>query len=110
DARVDQRCGLVDGRGIVIEQSFRMGHQHVGGEAAVDGDAEKALLDAEVLVAIGAVAALAAADPGEYRLLLSDQRPGGIGTYFVDDTSDFVPERKRQRHAARGVEPLAAAE
>ena len=82
----------------------------MGGKAAVDGDAEEALLDAEVLVAIGAVAALAAADPGEYRLLLSDQLLRGIGTDFIDDAGDLVAERERQRHAARGVEPLAAAQ
>ncbi len=82
----------------------------MGGKAAIDGDAEEALLDAEVLVAIGAVAALAAADPGEYRLLLSDQLLRGIGTDFIDDAGDLVAERERQRHAARGVEPLAAAQ
>jgi hypothetical protein len=45
----------------------------MGGEAAVDGDAEKALLDAEIFVAVGAIAALAAADPRKHRLLLPDQ-------------------------------------
>ena len=82
----------------------------MAGEAAVDGDAEEALLDAEVFIAIGAVAALAAADPGEYRLLLSDQVLRSIGTDFVDDAGDLVSQRERQRHAARGVELLAAAE
>ena len=82
----------------------------MAGKAAVDGDAEEALLDAKVFIAIGAVAALAAADPGEYRLLLSDQVLRSIGAYFVDDAGDLVSERERQRHAARGVELLAAAE
>ena len=35
---------------------------------------------------------------------------GDVGTDFVDDAGDLVAERERQRHAARGVEPLAAAE
>ncbi len=82
----------------------------MAGKAAVDGDAEEALLDAEVLVAVGAVAALAAADPGEYRLLLSDQVLRRIGADFVDHAGDLMAERERQRHAARGVELLAAAE
>ena len=82
----------------------------MAGKAAVDGDAEEALLDAEVFVAVGAVAALAAADPGEYRLLLADQVLRRIGADFVDDAGDLVAERERQRHAARGVELLAAAE
>ena len=110
DAGAHQGRRLVDRQGIVIEQIFCVGHQHVGGEAAVDGDAEKALLDAEILVAIGAVAALAAADPGEHRLLLADQILRNVGADFVDDARDLVAERERQRHAARGVELLAAAE
>ena len=82
----------------------------MAGKAAVDRDAEEALLDAEVLVAVGAVAALAATDPGEDRLLLADQLLGRIGADFLDHARDLMAERERQRHAARGVEPLAAAE
>ena len=82
----------------------------MAGKTAVDGDAEEALLDAEVFIAIGAVAALAAADPGEHRLLLSDQILRGVRSDFLDDAGDLVAERERQRHAARGIEPLAAAE
>src|SRR6202012_5779435 len=78
--------------------------------AAVDRDAEEALLDAEVLVAIGAVAALAAADPGKHRALLADQLPGHVRPDLVDDAGDLMAERERQGHAARGVELLAAAE
>ncbi len=82
----------------------------MAGEAAVDGDAEKALLDAQILIAVEAVAALAAADPGEYRLLGADQILRDIGADFLDDAGDLVSERERQRHAARGIELLAAAE
>src|SRR5664280_1534171 len=82
----------------------------MAGEAAVDGDAEEALLEAEILVAIGAVAALAAADPGKYRLLLADQVLRSVGADFLDDAGDLVSQRERQRHAAGGIEPLAAAE
>ena len=57
-----------------------------------------------------AVAALAAADPGEYRLLLADQVLRRIGADFLDHAGDLMAERERQRHAARGVELLAAAE
>jgi hypothetical protein len=104
-----QRSGQVDRQRIVIQQIFRVRHQHVTGKAAVDGDAEEALLGAEVLVAVGAVAALAAADPGEDRLLLSDQILRRIGADFLDHARDLMAERERQRHAARGIELLAAA-
>ncbi len=82
----------------------------MAGKAAVDRDTEKALLDAEIFVAVLAIAALAAADPGEHRLLFSDQLFWGVRADFLDDACDLMAERERQRHAARGVEPLAAAE
>ena len=82
----------------------------MAGEAAVDGDAEKTLLDAEILVAIGAVAALAAADPREYRLPGADQAAWNIGTDLRDDAGDLVSQREGQGHAAGGVKFLAAAE
>src|SRR5713226_7902621 len=79
-------------------------------KTAVDGDAEETLLDAEILVAIEAVAALAAADPREYRLPCADQALRSLGAGFLDDARDLVAQHERQRHAARGVELLAAAE
>ena len=81
----------------------------MAGKTAVDGNADEALLDAEVFIAVRAVAALAAADPGEYRLLLSDQVLWSIWTDLLDDARDLMSQRERQRHAACGVEPLAAA-
>ncbi len=110
DAGAHQGRGLVDGKGIVVEQVFRVGHQHVAGEAAVDGDAEEALLDAEVLVAVLAIAALAAADPWEDGFPGADEAGCYVRADFVDDAGDLVAEREGQRHAARGVELLAAAE
>jgi hypothetical protein len=82
----------------------------VAGKAAVDGDAEEALLDAEVFVAVGAVAALAAADPGKHRALGADEARRRVGADLLDHARDLVPERERQRHASGGVELLAAAE
>ena len=82
----------------------------MAGKTAVDGHAEKTLLDAEIFVAVQTVAALAAADPREYRFLRADQVLRNIRTDFLDDAGDLVSERERQRHAARGVELLAAAE
>jgi hypothetical protein len=82
----------------------------MAGEAAVDGDTEKTLFDAQVLVAVETVAALAAADPGEYRFFRADQLLRNIRTDFLDDPGDLMSERKRQRHATRGVQLLAAAE
>src|SRR5690349_21457001 len=82
----------------------------MGCKAAIDGDTEEALLDAEVLVAVLAIAALAAADPRKYRLLLADQFLRHVGSDVVDDTRDLMAESEGQGHAARGVEALAAAE
>ena len=82
----------------------------MAGKAAVDGDAEKALLEAEILVAIGAVAALTAADPGKHRFPRADQLFGNIGADFLDNPRDLVSERERQCRATGGIEPLAAAE
>src|ERR1700674_524206 len=82
----------------------------MAGKAAVDGNPEKPLLDAQILIAIETVAALAAADPGEYRFLCTDQAVRSIGADFLDDAGDLVSQRERQRHAARGIELLAAAE
>src|SRR5690349_21037722 len=110
DAGAHQRRRLIDRQRIVVEQIFGVGHQHMGGKAAVDGDAEEALLDAEVLVAGETVAALATADPGKYRLLLADQILADLGADLIDHTGDLMAEREGERHAARGVELLAAAE
>ena len=110
DAGAHQGRRLIDRQRIVVEQIFGVGHQHVAGETAVDRDAEEALLDAEIFVAVETVAALAAADPGEHRLLRADQVLRNIGADFLDDAGDLVSQRERQRHAARGVELLAAAE
>ncbi len=82
----------------------------MAGETAVDGDAEKALLGAEIFVAIDTVAALAAADPGEYRFPGPDQVLRNLGADFLDDACYLVSQRERQCHAAGGVELLAAAE
>src|ERR1700736_6067262 len=82
----------------------------MAGEAAVDGNPEKALLDAQIFVAIATVSALAAADPGEYRFFRADQLLRNVRADFLDHPGDLVTEGKRQRHAARGVELLAAAE
>src|SRR6202140_2355730 len=82
----------------------------MAGEAAVDRNTEKTLLDAQIFVAIETVAALAAADPGEDRFFRADQLLRNVRADFLDDAGDLVTERKRQRHAARGVELLAAAE
>jgi hypothetical protein len=62
----------------------------VAGKAAIDGDAEETLLDAEVFIAVLAVAALAAADPGEYRAPGADQIFRNVGTDFLDYTGDLV--------------------
>ena len=110
DAGAHQGRRLIDRQRIVIQQIFGVGHQHVAGETAVDGNAEKALLGAEIFIAIEAVAALAAADPREHRYLFSDQALRNIRTCFLDHAGDLVSQRERQRHAARGVELLAAAE
>src|SRR6516165_1907599 len=82
----------------------------MAGETAVDGNAEEAVLQAEILIAVAAVAALAAADPGKNRLAGTDQILRRFRAYLLDDTGDLVSERERQRHAAGGVEPFAAAE
>src|ERR1700716_2082866 len=82
----------------------------MAGEAAVDGNTKKTLLDAQIFVAIETVAALAAADPGEHRFFRADQLLRNVRADFLDDPGDLVTERKRQRHATRGVELLAAAE
>jgi len=82
----------------------------MAGETAVDGDAEKTLLGAEIFIAIETIAALAATDPGEYPPSGADQAGRNIRPDFLDDPGDLVSQRKRQRHAARGVELFAAAE
>src|SRR4029077_17955697 len=74
------------------------------------GDADEALLEAEIFIAVLTVAALAAADPGEDGLLLADQVLGRIGADFLDYACDLVSQRERQRHAARRIELFAAAE
>src|SRR5690349_3349449 len=110
DAGAHQRRRLIDRQRVIVEQIFGVRHQHMGGKAAVDGDAEEALLDAEVLVAGETVAALAAANPGKYRLLLADHIHADLGADLIDDAGELMAERKWERHAARGVELLAAAE
>src|SRR5437763_15061254 len=82
----------------------------MAGKAAVDGDAEKALLEAVILVAIGAVAALTATDPRKNRFPAAYQLFRNIGADFLDDPRDLVSERERQCRATGGIEPLAAAE
>src|SRR4030088_3674771 len=82
----------------------------MAGETAVDGNTEKALLDAQILIAIETVAALAAADPGEYCFFRADQVLRNIRPHFLDNPRNLMSERKRQRHATRGVQLLAAAE
>src|SRR4030088_1921111 len=82
----------------------------MAGETAVDGNTEKALLDAQILIAIETVEALAAADPGEYRFFRADQVLRNIRPHFLDHPRHLVSERKRQRHATRGIPLLAAAE
>jgi len=57
----------------------------VAGKAAVDGDADEAMLGADILVAIETVAALAAADPGKDRLSGADQILRNIGADVVDE-------------------------
>ena len=110
DTRTHQGCRLIDRQWIVVEQVSGVGHEHMGRKSAIDGHAQKALLDAEILISVQAVAALAAADPGEHRLLGADQVLFDVSTDLVDDPRDLVSEREGKCHAARGVEPLAAAE
>src|ERR1700743_91407 len=79
-------------------------------EPARECAAKKALFGAEVFITIETIAALAAADPGEYGFLGADQILRNVGPDFLDDAGDLVPQGKRQRHAARGIELLAATE
>ena len=109
-AGAHQRRGLVDRKRGIVEQIFRVGHQHVGRESAVEDDAEKTILQAEIFVTVETVAALAAADPWEDRLLGADQALVGVRSDLIDDACDLVAHREGQNHAARGVEPPAAAE
>src|SRR5204862_6215622 len=105
-----QRCGDIDRQRIVVEQISRIRNQHVGGKSSIERYAEKAVPDAEVLVAVLAVAALAAADPGPHRLLLADQLFLRVGADLADDAGYLVAEGEGQGHAARGIKPFAAAE
>jgi hypothetical protein len=56
------------------------------------------------------LATLAAADPGKNRFPRTDQLVRYFRTNLLDDAGDLMSQRERQRHATRGVEPLAAAE
>src|SRR5580698_11633782 len=81
----------------------------MAGKTAIDGDPEEALFGAEIFVAGQTVAALAATDPREHGFPGADQALRNIRADFFDDARDFVTQRERQRHAAGGVELLAAA-
>src|SRR6202020_1776564 len=109
-AGAHQRGGLIDRQRIVFQQIFCVGHQHMSSAAAIDADAEKALLGAEIFIARQTVAALAAADPWENRTLSADQILRHVRADFLDGAGDLVAEGEGQCHAARGVELLAAAE
>ena len=80
----------------------------MGGKAAVDGDAEEALLDAQVLVACEQSRHWP--QPIQGKTAAPPISSFGVGSDFIDDAGDLVAEREGQRHAARGVELLAAAE
>src|SRR4051812_1204712 len=82
----------------------------MAGETAVDGDAEEALLGAEIFVAVATVATLPAADPRKYRFSGPDQFLLNVRPDFLDDTCDLMPKGKRQRHAAGGIQSLPATE
>src|SRR5271170_3754486 len=87
-----------------------MRYQNVTGEAAVDGDAEMAVLGAQILLAGAAGGASAAADPRIDRHAAADDRAVGRVAGGLDHAGDFVTERKRQRAVFGDVEPLIAAQ
>ena len=93
-----------------VEQIARMRHQHVGGIAAVDGDAERAGRIAHVLVAARAQPALAAADPGIGGVELAWRHALRLGARRLHGAGDLVAQGEGQRAVAAHIELLAAAQ
>ncbi len=87
-----------------------MRDEDVGGEAAIDGDAEMAVRGAQILLAAAARRASAATDPGIDRDAAADGRAVGFVSRGFDHAGDLVSERERQRAVLGDVEPLVAAE
>src|SRR5262249_39218667 len=110
EPRAHQRAGERGGERRVIDEIARMRHQHVGGEAAVEIDADMARGGAVVLLAVPARNALAAADPGVDRDLVAGLRVRGVETDAIDHAGDLVAEREGQGAALADVELLVAAE
>jgi hypothetical protein len=93
-ARAHVGAGQRRGERRVVDQVARMRHQHMGGEAAVDLDAEIARRRAEIFLSRAAGRALAAADPGKHGRRLSGLHLG-VGTGFLHHARDLVSEREQ---------------
>ena len=74
DARAGIEAGELDRQVAVGIEILRMRHEHMVGVAAVLVDAERPRSRAEMLAAVAAVPALAAADPGIDHRLVADLR------------------------------------
>src|SRR5215472_3655130 len=94
----------------MVEQVTRVRHQHVSCETAVSGDAKMMMRRAHVLFAGATSRTGAAADPRIDRDFAADDAAVGTFTCGFDDSSNFMPQRKRQSAVFGDVEAFIAAE
>jgi hypothetical protein len=90
-----------------------MRHQHMARKAAVNRNAEMTLRRAQILLAVPASRAAAAADPWIDRDLAARLRGGvcaDIGAGALDHAGDLVAEREGERAPRRYVELLVTGE
>ena len=87
-----------------------MRNQNVGSKAAVDGDAEVAMVRAQILFAADTRRANPAADPRIDGNAAADDRGVGVGADAFDHAGDLMTERERQGASGADVELLVAVE
>ena len=106
--RRDRRIEPVD-----VEQIFGIGHQHVGGVAAVDSEPHWPHQQAQILFVCPASRTVAAAHPGKHQPDVADLEPltVRVGAPRHDFADDLVTRDQRQLIASlRQVEAALAAE
>ena len=87
-----------------------MRNEDVGGEPAIDGDAEMTMVRAQILLAADARGADAASDPGIDRDAMANDRVGRLLSSAFDHAGDLVAKREGQGPSRADVELFIAAE
>ena len=107
-ARARVGAGDVVVYAVVVDQVARVRHNHVVAVAAVGACAEETLGAAQVLVALRADLAFAAAHPGIDDALVADGGALGLWPHRDHLADDFVAEREGKLHAAINDHDLVA--